>query len=219
MSGYEWTFTLPPRGTFVRSNPSDPLDYYYKPLIGRFYVERLRMALRLLPAARMGRVLEIGFGSGILVPSLMRMANEYVGVDLDADVDTVRAGLAKLGVGQGVMLLRGDLRELDLPPFDLVVAMSIFEHVAPIEDLLDTVVAGMRPGGLLLVGMPRVDKGMTMLFKSIGLSNINDLHVTSYAQFKDAALAELRLEREAWMPGALPEALALYHGGLFRKKA
>lgn len=211
------SFVLPPQGTFTRVNPTDPLDSYYSPLVGGLYARRLEMALDILPRRRFANILEIGYGSGILVPSLLGLTDDYVGVDLDADPELVRAGLRKLGASDGVTLLQGDLCTLGLPQFDLVAAISIFEHVRLIGPFLDAVAALVRPGGSLLVGMPRVSRTMSVLFKAIGYSAIDDFHVTTYAEFRAEALRRFSLAAEDRMFRCLPEALALYHVGLFTK--
>ena len=83
-------FQFPPPGALVPNNEFDPLPYYYRPVIGLLYRHRLKMGLHLVPGGGR-RVLEVGVGSGILVPSLTAGFPEYVGTDL-----VLAAGLASL---------------------------------------------------------------------------------------------------------------------------
>ena len=58
---------LPPEGVLRPNDAHDPLPYYYHPWVGWLYRHRLQMGLDLLPAGGR-RVLEVGVGSGVLVP-------------------------------------------------------------------------------------------------------------------------------------------------------
>src|SRR4028118_1806248 len=72
---------LPPRHRIRPNNEKDPLPFYYKPTTAWLYRHRLQMGLNLLPAGAK-RVLEVGVGSGILVPTLTRHFPRYTGTDL-----------------------------------------------------------------------------------------------------------------------------------------
>jgi len=63
---------LPPAGTLVPNNDVDPLRFYYRPLIGRVFRARIDAGLALL-SGRYRRLLEIGYGSGLLMPTLARV--------------------------------------------------------------------------------------------------------------------------------------------------
>jgi hypothetical protein len=72
---------LPPRGVLKPNDADDPLPYYYHPLVGWLYRHRLQMGLDFLPPGGK-RVLEIGVGSGVLVPTLTKHYAAYTGTDL-----------------------------------------------------------------------------------------------------------------------------------------
>ena len=78
---------LPAQGVLRANDAHDPLPYYYHPYVGWLYRHRLQMGLDLLPTGGR-RVLEIGVGSGVLVPTLTSRYAEYTGTDL-----TLAAGL------------------------------------------------------------------------------------------------------------------------------
>ena len=68
-------FELPPRGTLTPNSGVDPLRYYYTPLVGKIFTSRLQIGLDLLQG-RFARLLEIGYGSGLLMPTLAAIADE-----------------------------------------------------------------------------------------------------------------------------------------------
>jgi hypothetical protein len=46
-----------------KTGPTDPIEYYRRPLVGRIFRERINMGLRLLADRRCRRVLEVGYGA------------------------------------------------------------------------------------------------------------------------------------------------------------
>ncbi|MEA5470679.1 class I SAM-dependent methyltransferase [Spirulina sp. 06S082] len=211
-------FKLPPRGVFQKMGESDPLDYYYKPLIGKLYVERINGALSLLENRQYHKILEIGYGSGILMPTLCRIGQEVYGVDLDSDPRIVTEKLKPLNCHP--ILSKGitDCLVFDKSSFDLVVAISVLEHIKEIEDFMQEISRIIQPGGFLLVGMPRVDKAMNYLFKAIGFSVIEDHHVTTPEDMLIASSSCFEQIAQSQLPNFLPSSIYLYKSFLLRKK-
>lgn len=48
----------------------DPIAYYYIPVFRTFFIRRLSLCLNLLPRDRIPRLLDVGCGTGIFLPSL-----------------------------------------------------------------------------------------------------------------------------------------------------
>jgi SAM-dependent methyltransferase len=200
---------LPLKGRLRPNNERDPLPFYYKPLTGWLYRHRLQMGLDLLPAAPRRRVLEIGVGSGVLVPTLTAAYEEYVGTDLD-----LAEGLRGLvhtrcqATFQTADLL--DPTTLPARAFDAIVCFSVLEHIREAERAAASLAHALAPGGTLVTGYPMVNRLMTKAFAAIGYASIDDDHVTSPAQIAAALAKVLRaVERVAFPPRA-PVDLALY---------
>ena len=210
-------FQLPESGIFRANGPDDPLPYYYKPLVGSIYRARIEQALSLL-APPYASILEVGYGSGILLPSLCRLGNSVSGVDLQSDPEEIQSSLGKVGVS--CLLVQGDVADDFFEPgsFDLIVAISIFEHIHDLVPVLDRMHTLLRPSGQLLVGMPRVDRLMANAFSLIGFADINDHHVTDYRSCRQAAAEKFELVSSAHIPAVGPELFGLYFNMLFRKR-
>lgn len=211
-------FLLLPKDALEPNGPDDPLPYYYKPLVGRFYCSRIEQALSLL-GPRYGAVLELGYGSGVLLPTLCTISDSVSGLDLTSDPIRVTADLAKIGLTS--QLSRGDIREISYPreSFHLIVAISIFEHIpaSQFTPILNRLFDLLCPGGELLVGMPRVDKLMSKAFNLIGYHKIDDHHVTNYRQFLNLASERFEVINVCHIPERLPVCAGLYFNMLIRK--
>jgi 2-polyprenyl-3-methyl-5-hydroxy-6-metoxy-1,4-benzoquinol methylase len=199
---------LPPVGTLKPNDAHDPLPYYYRRWVGWLYRKRLQMGLDLLP--RQGsRVLEVGVGSGILVPTLTAHYPRYSGTDL-----VLADGLPGLVAPacQGEFLQADLLQESSLPAasYDIVICLSVLEHIADAEGAASALARTLVKGGTLVAGYPMVNHLMARLFRTIGFDNIEDHHVTAPATIDKALRRVLRRTRRKALPTFAPVPLALY---------
>lgn len=203
------SFILPPPGSLQPTNASDPLRFYYLPLIGALYKARLDVGLRLLPE-RCDSLLEIGYGSGILMPSLSTRCDHLFGVDIHPRYEEVGKALLRLGVN--ATLISHDARQLPFPDgrFNVIVAFSFLEHVKPLNPFLNEMWRVLRPGGHILLGMPMVNKWFNALFPLIGCNNIEDLHITSPNDVREEISRMKIAFTENGMPHVFPKLLRFY---------
>jgi SAM-dependent methyltransferase len=201
-------FELPPRGRLRSNNAHDPLPYYYKRSTGWLYRHRLQMGLDLLPGTGR-RVLEIGVGSGILVPTLTARFPTYVGTDL-----ALAEGLGSLvAPGCDAVFRVADLLAQNALPassFDAVVCFSVLEHIADADGTARSIARALVPGGTLVAGYPMVNPAMSQAFRMIGFSGIDAHHVTAPARIAAALGRVLRPVARTAFPPAVPVRMALY---------
>jgi SAM-dependent methyltransferase len=207
---------LPPQGVLRPNDADDPLPYYYHPWVGWLYRHRLQMGLDMLPAGGR-RVLEIGVGSGVLVPTLTRHYPEYTGTDL-----TLAPGLeAHVAPGCRAEFRRADLlADGDLPAghYDAIVCFSVLEHIADSAGAARSIARALAPGGTLVTGYPMVSRLMTRAFALIGYDRIDDHHVSPPAKIAAALANELTPVRRAAFPPAAPVPAALYQCSAWTKR-
>jgi len=212
--------TLKTLAGLPQNGPTDPIEYYRRPLLGRIFLRRINLGLELLPDRRFSRALEVGYGAGALQIALADGVDELHGIDLDADAELVTKLLAQR---QKTALLRqGSVYELpyDSDMFDLCVSFSTFEHLHQYQTALAEVWRVLRPGGLFLLGMPAVNRLMELGFRAIGFKGIDDHHVTTPRQVSSAALEQgFRQTRAATLSMPLPAPLGIkvYYDWLFEK--
>jgi SAM-dependent methyltransferase len=202
----------------IPNGPTDPIAYYKRPLIGRFFRERINLGLRMIADRRYANALEVGYGAGAVLLAVAPNVDELHGIDLDADPAPVHVWLASHG--RTARLIRGTVYELPYDPaqFDLVISFSVFEHLHQYERGLSEVARVLKPHGRFLLGMPAVNAMMELGFRAIGFKGIDDHHVTTPRAVADAFdRAGLRTVRHARMH--LIPGFPLYFNWLLEKAA
>jgi ubiquinone/menaquinone biosynthesis C-methylase UbiE len=196
---------LPPVGALTANSDSDPLPFYYKPLVGRLFAARLNIGLALLQG-RYKRLLEVGYGSGLLMPTLASVCDELYGLDREPEPEGLRARLLQLGVTPRD-LVQADVQKMPFTDgfFDAVVAFSIFEHLKEHElsSALAEVARALAPGGQLLIGCPAVHKVMNAAFSAIGFSNIEQHHFSTINDVLGAAETHFVVTRRDMLPSVM----------------
>ena len=209
------TLDLPAKGALTPNDAHDPLPYYYHPWVGWLYRHRLQMGLDMLPPQGR-RVLEIGVGSGVLVPTLTQRYTEYTGTDL-----TLAKGLEALVAPSCRATFRSAdlLRDGDLPAahFDAIVCFSVLEHIADADGAARGLARALAPGGVLVTGYPMVNRLMSRAFEVIGFQGIDDHHVTTPREIATALSRVLKPVSRAAFPPAAPVGAALYQCTSWRK--
>lgn len=215
-SRHKVKFILPPKGSLHPNGPSDPLGYYYHPIAGYLYKQRIQKGLDLLDLSY-DAILEFGYGSGILLPTLAGMTKNLFALDTDSDAIAIKEEITKLNIK--AELNQADITQILYPDnfFDLIIAFSVFEHIKDPNLVLKEMFRILKPGGKLLVGMPRVDKFMEKLFSLIGFNKINEHHVTDCHAFLNNVNKYFLLIEHSKFPVHLPAYFCLYHNLLFKK--
>ena len=203
-------FELPARHRVSPNNEKDPLPFYYKRSTGWLYRHRLQMGLDLLPRPqRNASVLEVGVGSGVLVPTLTRAYARYTGTDL-----VLASGLDDLVTPGCVASFHSadllDATTLPRAAYDAIVCFSVLEHIADSAGAARSLAHALAPGGTLITGYPMVSRLMTKAFEAIGYHGIDDDHVAAPVDIEDALATVLRPGPRAAFPPHAPVRAALY---------
>jgi SAM-dependent methyltransferase len=141
--------------TVVRPTSSiDHPQWNFQPLLAAVQRLRFRMALRLLGDQRYGRLLEIGYGSGIFLPALARRCDDLHGIDPHPMDGQVREALEACGVPAA--LAHGRVEDLPYESgfFNAAVAVSTLEYVTEIDVACREIRRVLAPGGALIVITP-----------------------------------------------------------------
>ena len=100
-----------------------------------------------------GRILEVGVGTGLSLPSYAR-SNRLVGIDISEPMlDKARLRVEREGLSHVESIAVMDAEQLDYPDasFDVVVAQYVVTAIPDPERALDEFVRVVRPGGEIIL--------------------------------------------------------------------
>ena len=167
-------------------NREDPLRFYYWPVIGGLYRQRLEQCLDECSGGK--RILEVGFGTGVSFLNLKNIYLEIHGIDLTADIERVKLTFA--GMELPLHLRKGDVKHIDYPNdyFDTVLLVSILEHLRPSEQkaAFMEIARVLKPGGQAIVGIPVERPFMAGMFRLMGV-DIREHHFSTEVEIVNAA--------------------------------
>jgi SAM-dependent methyltransferase len=158
---------LLPRTALVATSAVDHADWNFRPIVGNVIRLRYLMLQKILANRRFGRVLEIGYGSGVYLPHLAQQADAVFGIDPHDRAQDVRATLGRFGVH--AELASGSATALPYPDahFDCVVAVSALEFIDDLPLACLQISRVLTLGGTLAVVTPGesklLDAGLKLL--------------------------------------------------------
>lgn len=124
----------------------------------RFYTPKLAAFLENL-VPRFGlkpgyKVLDVGTGTGILIPFLLKAIGPYGSVTaIDFAERMVQICRSKYSHIKNVTVKLHDVEEEDLPPacFDAAICFGVFPHLEKKEKALRNLNRALKPGGILII--------------------------------------------------------------------
>jgi SAM-dependent methyltransferase len=207
---------LLPLSEYTGINRDDPIRFYQLPVFGGLYRRRVECCLAELTGG--GRILEIGYGSGVTFLNLARMYKEIHGLDLTADAAAIQAFY--LGKGIKTDLRNGSILKMPYPDahFDSILLISILEHLKPADQqqAFREIARVLKPGGQVVYGIPRDRPLMRSAFFLLGY-DIRRHHFSTEVDAADAARSRLQEISIKQMPGPLGLFGGIYEIGHFRK--
>jgi ubiquinone/menaquinone biosynthesis C-methylase UbiE len=119
---------------------------------------RFRLILNLLGAGKLGRVLEIGYGSGLFLPELARHCSELHGIDVHPMPDAVGQELAKTRTL--ATLKTAPAESIPYPDdfFDATIAVSSLEFVGDLDKACVEIRRVLKPQGRFIFVTPGASK-------------------------------------------------------------
>jgi 2-polyprenyl-3-methyl-5-hydroxy-6-metoxy-1,4-benzoquinol methylase len=201
---------LPSRANIKPSDDVDPLPHYYRPVIGWFFRRRLEIGLEMLDREHYPRVLEVGYGSGVLLKTLATFSTELCGVDFHSNIAPVEEMMKREGFQ--ARLGQGDILKLNFPKdtFDAVFCYSTLEHVPDTDQAVSELARVLKPDGTAIIGFPTVNLTMDLLFHILGCNDIEHHHVSGHNKILASCRRIMQVERVRHLPPGLPMFATLY---------
>ena len=200
----------PPKEHLPVTGPVDSVRLYYRPVVGPLLRRRAAWIESALSGRPREHLLEVGYGSGILQPTLAQHAGALYGVDIHPHGAQVTSQLAELGIETTLVQARGE--ELPFAPdtFGAVVMISTLSFVADPAAALRDAKRVLRPGGRLVALVPRALPVADRMWEVLtGRSTSNDFGDRRRLVGR-AITAELPVTRRQRRPHVVPPALAPY---------
>jgi ubiquinone/menaquinone biosynthesis C-methylase UbiE len=147
---------LPPQA-LLKTGEVDHADWNFRPLLGWIMRTRYHLARSLLAEHRFGRLLEIGYGSGVFMPELAAYCDDLYGTDVHHRHDEVAARLAEAGVRARLAVAGMEAMPFEDAFFDGLIAVSTVEFVGDLEAGCREARRILRPGGVFIVITPGVN--------------------------------------------------------------
>lgn len=186
----------------------DPIAYYYIPVFRSFFIKRLQMCLDLLPQERLPKLLDVGCGTGIIIPELLRRCDDVWAIDIQLQERSLLGMMEAEAIPSArVHLATADLLHLpfDDHQFDAVLLISILEHIEDLAAACREIVRVTRPGGVVVAGFPTKN---ALTDKLLGPST--GFHVSTHRQILEALRRSLSGFRVIHHPGLAPLNYSLY---------
>lgn len=200
---------LPKRCNIYKTGDEDPVFYHYFPIVGFIYKRRLKNTLSLLGSNRYERLLEIGYGSGLLLPELKRRCNRLYAIDIHNKKESVYKMLKKEGVE--AELVSGSI--LDLPyedeSFNAVVSVSVLEHLTVLDRAVGEIKRVMKKGGVGVLSFPVKNKITDLFYRLVGYCP-SDIHPSGHREIESAVSKQLRIVDKKVFPSFKNDDYSLY---------
>ena len=189
--------------------------FYHIPVLRSFFIKRLTMTLDLFENKKFNNILEVGFGSGVLLHELTQIASDVHACDIHEHIDEVKKLTEQEGLK--VHLKHGNI--LTLPyednQFDAIISVAVIEHIHGLEKAISELKRVLKPGGMLALGFPYESKITDFLLTAAGSTKayrqkLREIHPNSHAdiiQETGKQFLEVKAQR---FPPYFPEWGTLY---------
>ncbi|MBW8011333.1 MAG: class I SAM-dependent methyltransferase [Chloroflexi bacterium] len=205
-----------PREEYIAIDKYDPLRFYFWPILGKMYRNRVELCLNECKGGE--KILDVGYGSGINFPNLNEKYAEIHGLDLYSDPKRITEIFAKHKIS--THLQQGDVLKMPYPDdyFDTIILISILEHLKPekLPTAFQEIFRVVKRGGQVVYGVPVERKLMRVAFWLLG-ANIHEHHFSTQDDILFAARELFEEKKLIKMKSIIPSLGQVYQIGHFKK--
>ena len=202
---------LPSKKNVIKTNPEDPIDFYYYPLIGWVYRKRLINTLSLVDGS-FENVLDIGYGSGLLFPSMLKFSKTCYGLETHGQEEAVMQTMSREGLPpERVILNSGSILKMPYADnfFDFIVSVSTLEHIAELDLAMAEMRRVLKPGAQAVFSFP-VRNPVTDRFYRLFGYNPREIHPSSHNDIISAAGKYFTVKKQLNFPNFKNADFTLY---------
>jgi len=199
---------------FPKTSVSDPAKIYNSSniILKAIYLRRLKICFQLIKGNSQ-RTLELGTGSGILIPSLFKNSRQLIGLDIHKRLLEVKNALIDAKI-TNFELIQASAYQIPVQDnvFDSIIAISLLEHLPKVERVVKEARRVIKKNGSFIVGVPIENRATKLrhlyLAKKYG-TNAN-FHITSYQDIFSAVRKYFRIVNIKKLVPFMPIAASMY---------
>jgi len=162
----------------VRTSDVDHADWNYRPILGKLQRVRFQLIKSLLRNVQGEHLLEVGYGSGVFFPELLKVCSKISGIDPHPKNQLVQESLLEVDIEADLRSGTGSKMDFPDATFDVVAAVSALEYVEEIDEACREIIRVLKPNGTLVLVTPGkspiLDAGLKMLGDEDADSNYGD---------------------------------------------
>lgn len=207
---------IPSKIKMAKITATDPnqqifcVERYYSFPFNQFYLKRFKIVLNLLGKNKCEKLLDIGFGSGIFLPSLSLRTKKLFGLDNHNYVPQVSNFLSDLKIEAEIK--KGSVVALPYEDnqFDCVICLSVLEFVEDIDKAMSEIVRVAKSGAKIIIGAPVVSKFTDACYAILGKKGQNKIHQSNHKKIINSAKKYFSMEKVKIIPFFLPLDYSLF---------
>ena len=181
------------------------------------------MSLDMIGHRRYSKLLEIGFGSGVMLKELSKMADEVHACDIHSHIEEVEAMTKKENLS--IKYRRGSISDLPYEDksFDCIISVACIEHIHELAKAVSEMKRVLVPGGTLVLGFPIETKITDVLLTLAGSQKaykqkLREIHPNSHADILREVKRQFGGYQTRKLPSFFPESIALYYSCMATKR-
>ncbi len=176
------------------------------------YLSRIENALKMAPDCFGQKILEVGIGCGITLPTFA-FYGKIVGIDSNNKFIRKSSKFCKKN-GIECELIKADILDFKYKKnyFDTIFCLSVLEHINDVESALHNIKSMLKKNGVFILGLPIEKFLVNTLFKIVGISKeVKKLHITNYEKIENILKEKFIIEETKKIPFSwLTDQISLY---------
>ena len=170
-----------------------PAYSHANPLINWLFWKRLHTVIDYVERqAPLGRVLDFGCGSGVMLPFLAKVSAQVVAADVDpVPLEYMQRHIPLAPNVQPSDASKEAIKRERAASFDLIIALDVLEHVQDLAGTIDQLLRLLRPGRELVVSGPTESMLYQLGRKLAGPEYSGEYHERGVAEIRKSLAEKL----------------------------
>ena len=176
-----------------------PAYSHSNPLINWLFWKRLHAVIDYVEhQTSLGRVLDFGCGSGVMLPFLSKVSGQVIAADVDlVPLEHMRRHIPLASNVQIADASIGAIAREPAASFDLIIALDVLEHVRALPETVDQLLRVLKPGRELIVSGPTESLPYQFGRKLAGSEYSGEYHERGVAEIRSLLAEKVNLRQIA----------------------